>query len=658
MRQRERKAKMKKNRWTWLGLILVLAGCSQLATKPTPTALSPAGTPPATPLVPQFAPAACPFTLPPGITEGKDVVCGYVTVPEEHAQPAGATLRLAVVIIKSTSVAPAPDPLVMAAGGPGASIVVSAPALLAVTDPDLRGQRDIVLIEQRGVRYSEPFLFCPELQTLARAWVSRPLPAAERAARRAETVAACRERLTAEGINLAAYNSLESAADIPWVVSALGYDRFNFYGISYATLLAQHLMRDYPERLRSVILDAPVPLGVDYAAAAPANTQRAFRRFFEYCAADPACAVAYPDLEKRFFELVEELKAHPRIVHFESPAVEAVVTGDTLVWMLYQHLYYATLPMLPAWLAAFADQRGDDLITALGPELLLSMPTNGMSFSVRCADEAAQLGAEPDLTGVHPQVAATLREAFSIQADCQVWAVPPLPETALQPVASEIPTLILSGEFDPVTPATNAELLAQRLRHSFAYTLPGRGHGTFLKHRCPTLMVLDFLRDPTHAPVSDCLADMSVQFVIPTANLQLAPFADKTFGLQGMLPVGWAEVQPGIYLYVDTQQRATLLEVVRLPDQPLEEQIASWLPTYGITEFPAPSGTRETAAFTWDLYSFTGQIAGLGTAQAAIAIAQTETGVYLVGLYAPPATAADLREQVFLPVVDALARLP
>ena len=192
-------------------------------------------------------------------------------------------------------------------------------------------------------------------------------------------------------------------------------------------------MRDYPERLRSVILDAPVPLGVDYAAAAPANTQRAFRRFFEYCAADPACAVAYPDLEKRFFELVEELKAHPRIVHFESPAVEAVVTGDTLVWMLYQHLYYATLPMLPAWLAAFADQRGDDLITALGPERRLSMPTNGMSFSVRCADEATQLGAEPDLTGVHPQVAATLREAFSIQADCQVWAVPPLPETSWMP---------------------------------------------------------------------------------------------------------------------------------------------------------------------------------------------------------------------------------
>lgn len=658
MRQRERKAKMKKNRWAWLGLILVLAGCSQLATKPTPTTVSPADAPPATPLVPQFAPAACPFTLPPGITEGKDIVCGYVTVPEEHAQPAGATLRLAVVIIKSTSAAPAPDPLVMAAGGPGASIVASAPALLAVTDPDLRGQRDIVLIEQRGVRYSEPFLFCPELQTLARAWVSQPLPAAERAARRAETVAACRERLTAEGINLAAYNSLESAADIPWVVSALGYDRFNFYGISYATLLAQHLMRDYPERLRSVILDAPAPLGVDYVAAAPANTQQAFRRFFERCAADPACAAAYPDLETVFFNLVEELNAHPRTVRFESPAVEAVVTGDTLVWMLYQHLYYATLPMLPAWLAAFADQSGDDLITALGPELLLSMPTNGMSFSVRCADEAARLGAAPDVTGVHPQVAATLREAFSIQADCQVWAVPPLPETALQPVTSEIPTLILSGELDPVTPATNAELLVQRLRRSFAYTFPGRGHGTFLRHRCPMLLVLDFLRDPTRAPDSTCLADMGVQFVIPTASLQLAPFTDETFGLQGMLPVGWAEVQSGVYLYVDTQQRATLLEVVRLPDQPLEEQIASWLPTYGITEFPAPSGTRETAAFTWDLYSFTGQIAGLGAAQATIAMAQTETGVYFVGLYAPPATAADLREQVFLPVVDALARLP
>lgn len=102
-----------------------------------------------------FAEASCPMELPESVRKGEDIVCGYVTVPEEHAQPEGETLRLAVAVVKSTSKDPASDPLVMEAGGPGVSTLALLPSMLPGL-ADLRAQRDIVLVEQRGTLYSKP----------------------------------------------------------------------------------------------------------------------------------------------------------------------------------------------------------------------------------------------------------------------------------------------------------------------------------------------------------------------------------------------------------------------------------------------------------------------------------------------------------------------
>ena len=151
-----------------------------------------------------FEEAACPMELPTSVRQGEDIVCGYVTVPEQHAYPEGETLRLAVAAVKSTSEHPAPDPLVMEAGGPGVSTLALLPSMLPGL-ADLRAQRDVVLVEQRGTLYAKPHLLCDEA-----------LPA-------------CRDRFLADGVNLSAYNSLEITADIVMALTALGHDKFNFY---------------------------------------------------------------------------------------------------------------------------------------------------------------------------------------------------------------------------------------------------------------------------------------------------------------------------------------------------------------------------------------------------------------------------------------------
>jgi pimeloyl-ACP methyl ester carboxylesterase len=212
-------------------------------------------------------------------------------------------------VIKSTSSDPAPDPLVAEAGGPGVSTLASASSMLG--SADLRAQRDIVLIEQRGTLYSKPYLVCEEILHLGTKMLGQNLSAKEKTALETEALTACRDRLVAEGVNLSAYDSLENAADIVMVLTALGYDEFNFYGVSYATMLAQHLMRDYPERLRSVVLDSVAPLSVNGFVQLPNSADRAFRLLFESCAADPVCDEHFPNLEAVFLDLVEELNRLP-----------------------------------------------------------------------------------------------------------------------------------------------------------------------------------------------------------------------------------------------------------------------------------------------------------------------------------------------------------
>lgn len=431
--------------------------------------------------------------------------CGYVTVPVRHDIPDGPILRLPVAIRRAPG--GAADPLIMAQGGPGGDAfeVFS----LLVPSSGIGAARDIVIFNQRGTPYAEPALTCPETEAILAESLVAELDTSQRLYE--EALAACFARLQAEGVDLSAFNSLENAADVPMIAHALGYETYNFYGVSYGTLLGLHLMRNHPEGLRSVILDSVVPPDINFIVEAPASQDRVFREVFAACAADASCAAQYPDLEERFFTLLAGLDADPVTLTLTDPDTgqryDALVNGRALRGVVQQLLYVprmaAVLPSLITDLEA-GDYR---YVQAMWPLLVFEqLIAEGMYYSVICAEDADIDMAAVPLEGLRPEIAATANdEVQSIVDACALWRVEALPATIDEPVTSDIPTLLLSGRFDPITPPGFATTAATGLSNAIELVDPTAAHGVALQSPCVSGIVSDFLADPTTPPDSTCL---------------------------------------------------------------------------------------------------------------------------------------------------------
>lgn len=469
-----------------------------------------------------FEPAACPFENPflSFITpESQGFECGYVTVPEQHANPTGPTIRLPVAILPASGINPQPDPLFLAQGGPGGDAFSIFSIIIPNTGVAL--DRDLVIFNQRGTLYAEPRLLCTELDDITAELLLASREEADPLLKNA--YADCYQRFQAEGINLSAYNSIENAADVEAIRAALGYDEYNFYGVSYGTLLGLHLMRDHPDNLRSVILDAVVPTQLNFIPLVPQNTNRLFDRLFEVCAIDDKCQTEYANLEERFFAVVDALNEQPTIITVtdsdSGQTYDTRLDGDGLLSFVYQIAYLSeTRVIFPNLVTSF--EAGDyDFIEAILPLFVFDETmSDGMYFSVICTEDADFEAADIPLDGIRPHIAANAIEDFenNFIDMCARWQVDELPSSVDEPVSSDIPTLLLSGEFDPITPPENAEIAAEFLSTSYNYVDPTGSHGTFGSNPCANQIVRDFLNNPELAPNASCLSlAQSENFVGP-----------------------------------------------------------------------------------------------------------------------------------------------
>ncbi len=631
---------------TVLGIGLMLTGCQS----------DPAATD-ARASVGVFEAAPCPVDLPAEIAEGvslerpQEVVCGYVTVPEEHAKLANSeedlrTIRLAVAVVKHTGSDPAPDPLVIESGGPGGSTLASVPQMFSGQFSDIRDKRDIVLIEQRGTTYSEPALLCEEEYRAGVEILGEDLDPEAKQARLLTALQACRDRLVAEGVNLSAYDTVENAADIPMVMQSLGYEQFNLYGVSYATYLAQHVMRAYPDRLRSVILDSVVPMDPARRMGVAQSTERAFRRVFEACAANPTCHTRYPDLETVFFDLVAQYDTQPVTMQIEVPdiyfPVEVRVTGDQLVAQLYQHIYHtAAIPLIPAQIYALME--GDHTFLENMGQYILGNEvfSRGMYYSVRCAESNAYLAPYGTVGGVHAEVTKMFSPSVeTAKRSCEVWDVEPLSDARYTPVTNDVPVLVLSGELDPVTPPENGETVADVLPHAYAYTFPGVGHGAFGKNACSYAIVAQFLAEPTRAPDAACLADMDLAFVtgLSLDEMTLTPMEVSAYDIHALAPEGWHRLDADYYVAADLTVELVITEN---REQDLEDFLEEW-------EASDILDTLHTHDLRWDIRG----IAKHGAA-GHVATAPSDQGFYMVLAISSPENKGALYTHIFKPIVEA-----
>ena len=371
-------------------------------------------------------------------------------------------------------------------------------------------QRDFIIFDQRGVGYSRPRLDCPERHAVTPLLLGGRLSAEETQQTIVDAFRRCREHLIAEGIDPSAYHSAASAADLNDLRLALGYEKLNLYAVSYGTRLALTLMRDYPSAVRSAVLDSAYPLQVNlYTTLAP-NAARAFNVFFGHCAADPNCNATYPDLRTIFYELVDELNTQPVWVSlFADSAMQTVqLDGGLLIDVLFVGLYNPTVTASMPQMIYNIRQGDYDLLSERLALYFDASGALGMQMAVQCAEEfpfnapeEAYEAARP----VQPQIAAfypaSVQPLFAV---CKEWAVAaPDPRENL-PVHSDLPTLILAGEHDPITPPEWGQMVAQDLSNAYFYEFSGNGHWVTRSSRCALLMALSFWENPTSDPGSVC----------------------------------------------------------------------------------------------------------------------------------------------------------
>jgi pimeloyl-ACP methyl ester carboxylesterase len=261
-------------------------------------------------------------------------------------------------------------------------------------------------------------------------------------------------------------------------------------GVSYGTQLAQAVMQAYPSGIRSVILDSTV---VGLGTFPFVNPSADFNVLFKGCARDTACNKDYPRLSNVFYKLVVDLALHPVSLSVTHPLTHKqytmLLTGDELASAIFAALY--STPRIPA-LPRLIYQASNQDYKEIGQLAFNALFVNeqfislGMYYSVECA----QLGGS--------------------QADyCQVWQVNRAPRPANWRVTSSLPTLVLSGEYDPITPPAYSKTVIQTLARSYFFEYPGVGHGVDFSAQCPLDMTLAFLRNPGQKPDSSCISKMT-----------------------------------------------------------------------------------------------------------------------------------------------------
>ena len=259
------------------------------------------------------------------------------------------------------------------------------------------------------------------------------------------------------------------------------------------------------------------PPQVNLFTSIPQAAERAFVALFQRCAADSDCNATYPHLQAVFYQLVADLNTAP-IAFQATPPLSGVpvtvhFTGNDLVLWVRQALYLTDLiPQLPAVLFQIRQHDYTQLATIYG-DLIDTTSSIGLSYSVICGEDAAyttQHALQTSVQGLPPPIQPALLDfLLSRYSACQLWGVKPVPAVQKEPVRSSIPTLILQGEYDPVTPPANAVLAAQTLGRSYFFLFPGVGHGVSSHiSTCPEDIMNAFWENPAEKPDASCISSM------------------------------------------------------------------------------------------------------------------------------------------------------
>lgn len=406
------------------------------------------------------------------LSGGRQAMCAVVQVPENRDIDGGRLLDLNIAVIPAQSSFPEADPLFLLAGGPGQAATRAFAPIISLLD-EINETRDIVLVDQRGTGDSSP-LRCDFLESEQ----EDDFDISDEAA--VEIIHACAQEM-AEAADLSQYTTDDWAADLDAVREALGYEKINLYGQSYGTRAAQAYARLFPDHVRTLTLDAVTGPELILFFQMPADGQRSMELLFERCRNDAACSEQFPNFQSEYEAILSDLEAQPLELQFDHPltgaAVEYTLTRDRLTNFVYAILYSSDLVSLLPHLVHQAYDSAD-FAPLISQGILVSNSADmnlGLLYAVTCSEDAPLI----DRDEAESIQAGTLfgpRAAFFLDI-CQAFPKAEIDPEFRDPLQTDLPVLLLSGEADPVTPPYYADQVANNFPNSEHIVLPGFGHG-------------------------------------------------------------------------------------------------------------------------------------------------------------------------------------
>jgi len=408
--------------------------------------------------------------------------CGTLEVYENRDTSEGRRIGLKVVVLPALSNDPKPDPLFMLDGGPGMPATRMADGVKAALWR-IREQREIVLVDQRGTGESNG-LHCSGVDSIEIVGNEYPY----------EVVRECMENFDAD---LSLYTTPIAMDDLDDVREALGYEQINLWGGSYGTRASLVYLRRHSDRVRSVILDGVAPTGMRLPLHMGEDAFRSIQLVFDNCEADADCNASYPNLREKYQTLLSRLESAPESIRVPHPRsglmTDYTIRRNDAVEQLRTALYSADATrLLPLIIQHAHDGDYAPLLAQSehGSEAIAKLAA-GMLFSVLCTEDVRYID-ESDLDWIAADSSRRTSIVEIWTKVCESWPKGVLPAGYHDPVVSDKPVLVLSGELDPVTPPRWGAMAAEHLSNSLHVVVPGAAHGT-MGYGCVHRLMADFL---------------------------------------------------------------------------------------------------------------------------------------------------------------------
>ena len=445
--------------------------------------------------------------------EADSIWCGKLLVPESRDKKNGKTLEIAFAVISPEN--PTPDPIIILPGGPGigplrATAIEGGPVFkLRSWIPQ---DRTLVVFDPRGTGLSGPIM-CADLNDTWGTIAAMDLTDEEQRKVRLGLDLACRDQLLREGIDLNAYNSISVAHDVNDLMTTLGYEKYNLLGGSYGVPMSTVIINLYPDRVRSATLVSGSYLNLkDIDRYDVPNFHNNLENIFKMCSEDPECAGKYPNLKDDFYKVYESLKTEPLIIKVDTTEFRSntfIINSQDYIRIMYsRQTNESRIRNFPRVIEAFKNREMNVIKNLVEWEFGgLNSTASRMGILVHCYDSYTESSYDEWKQEAEPYPQALSEIKYYLQP-CEYWTDEAAPDSLRLPFKSNVPTLLISGELDPMNPPEASESYIPWFENAQHVMTPGMGHmsPTERENFCWTQMIQYFIDHPMQAVDTSCVS--------------------------------------------------------------------------------------------------------------------------------------------------------